>query len=348
MNCHLNERSKTMQTCITKIFLLPALIAGLNLIPAGRVTAQTFTVLHSFRPTGPYTNSDGTAPEAVLVLSGDMLYGTASEGGSTGSGTVFAINTNGTGFTVLHSFTALDEYTNIDGSRPNAGVIRSGNTLYGTAYYGGSSGNGTVFAINTDGTGFTVLRSFTATSNSYPYGNSDGAAPSADLIVTNNTLYGTTRFGGASGNGTLFRVNTDGTGFTNLYGFTATTNGTNSDGASPEAGLILSGNTLYGTASGGGGSGMARCSPSTSMARALRICIVSRQLLRILIIPTATELVRLRDWCWRVIRSTGRRVLAAVRALGRCSPSTLMAPGLRTCMISIPAARATELSRMPV
>src|SRR5882672_2376785 len=255
MNCHLNERSKTMQTCITKIFLLPALIAGLNLIPAGRVTAQTFTVLHSFRPTGPYTNSDGTAPEAVLVLSGDMLYGTASGGGSTGSGTVFAVNTNGTGFTVLHSFTALDEYTNIDGSRPNAGVIRSGNTLYGTAYYGGSSGNGTVFAVNTDGTGFTVLRSFTATSNSYPYGNSDGAAPSADLIVTNNILYGTTRFGGASGNGTLFRVNTDGTGFTNLYGFTATTTGTNSDGASPEAGLILSGNTLYGTASGGGRSG---------------------------------------------------------------------------------------------
>ena len=59
--------------------------------------------------------------------------------------------------------------------------------------------------------------------------------------------------GGSSGNGTVFAVNTDGTGFTNLHSFTAaSTNGlipsTNSDGANPEAGLILSGNTLYGTA----------------------------------------------------------------------------------------------------
>ena len=53
-------------------------------------------------------------------------------------------------------------------------------------------------------------------------------------------------------NGTVFAVNTDGTGFTNLHSFTAASGSlvsiTNSDGASPYAGLILSGNTLYGTA----------------------------------------------------------------------------------------------------
>ena len=42
------------------------------------------------------------------------------------------------------------------------GLILSGNTLYGTAYYGGSAGNGTVFALNTNGTGFTTLHTFTA------------------------------------------------------------------------------------------------------------------------------------------------------------------------------------------
>ena len=52
--------------------------------------------------------------------------------------------------------------------------------------------------------------------------------------------------GGSSGNGTVFAVNTDGTGFTNLHSFYCCTN---SDGAYPYAGLILSGNTLYGTAS---------------------------------------------------------------------------------------------------
>ena len=78
---------------------------------------------------------------------------------------MFAVNTDGTGFTNLHSFTAtlLADCTNSDGAIRMAGLILSGNTLYGTASDGGSSGNGTVFAVNTDGTGFTNLYSFTAT-----------------------------------------------------------------------------------------------------------------------------------------------------------------------------------------
>jgi uncharacterized repeat protein (TIGR03803 family) len=39
-------------------------------------------------------------------------------------------------------------------------LVLLSNTLYGTAFYGGSSGKGTVFAIQTDGTGFTNLHSF--------------------------------------------------------------------------------------------------------------------------------------------------------------------------------------------
>src|SRR6266568_4754674 len=93
-----------------------------------------------------------------------------------------------------------------------AGLILSGNTLYGTASGGGSSGVGTVFAINTDGTGFTTLHSFA--------GRGDGANPLAGLILSNNVLYGTAAGGGSSGNGTVFKVSTDGTGFTNLYSFT--------------------------------------------------------------------------------------------------------------------------------
>ena len=79
---------------------------------------------------------------------------------------------------------------------------------------------------------------------------SDGDYPYAGLILSGNTLYGTTAYGGSSGNGTVFAVNTDGTGFTNLHSFTARSVliYTNSDGADPHAGLILSGNTLYGTA----------------------------------------------------------------------------------------------------
>src|SRR5439155_24179086 len=108
-----------------------------------------FTNLHNFSPTISYTNSDGARPDAGLTLLGDALYGTTENGGSSGYGAVFAVNIDGTGFTTLHSFTAGSgsAYTNSDGSHPLAGLILSGNTLYGTAFYGGGSGNGTVFGI---------------------------------------------------------------------------------------------------------------------------------------------------------------------------------------------------------
>ena len=101
-----------------------------------------------------------------MILSGNTCMERRRSGGSAGNGTVFAINTNGTGFTNLYSFTATpasDNFqTNSDGANPYAGLILSGNTLYGTAQDGGSAaaGNGTVFAVNTDGTGFTNLHSF--------------------------------------------------------------------------------------------------------------------------------------------------------------------------------------------
>jgi uncharacterized repeat protein (TIGR03803 family) len=213
-----------------------------------------FKVLESF---DGLNNEAG--PETRLLLSGNILYG-ASAGPGTTTGTLFAINTNGTGFTTLHIFTELSgpSYTNSDGAWEYGTLMLSGNTLYGTTYSGGSGGSGTVFAVNTNGTGFTNLHSFTATSVSYdpygtyspPYINSDGAFPADALILSGNTLYGTTYSGGSSGWGTVFALNTDGTGFTNLYRFTG-----GSDGAFPIAGLILSGSTLYGTAWGGGSGG---------------------------------------------------------------------------------------------
>src|SRR5260221_1635161 len=137
------------------------IIAVLSLLPAGRATAQTFTTLHSFTATstnsaGPYTNSEGAGPAAALISNstGDILYGTAEAGGGSGHGTVFAINTDGAGFTALHNFAWSD------GANPQAELLVSGHTLYGTASGGGDGGSGTVFAINTDGTGFTNLHSF--------------------------------------------------------------------------------------------------------------------------------------------------------------------------------------------
>jgi len=206
-------------------------------------------------PNYPHTNSDGAFPQAALVLSGNTVYGTANQGGSSGYGSVFRVNTDGSGFTNMHNFTTVGfNAVNSDGANPQAGLILSGNTLYGTATQGGTNGDGTVFAINTDGTHFTNLYSFT--------GGNDGNAPEAGLLLSGNKLYGTAASGGTNGNGTVFTMNTNGTGFTILYSFSAGDINedegiiTNSDGANPAAGLILSGNTLYGTTSAGGVAGV--------------------------------------------------------------------------------------------
>src|SRR2546428_415217 len=214
----------------TRSRILLPLIAVLNLIPAGRVTAQTFTTLHSFTAYPNYTNLDGGGPND-LVLSGSKLFGTASQGGSSQFGTVFKVNTDGTGFTTLHSF----NYDS-DGANPQAGLILTGNTLYGTAVSGGSSGQGTVFALNTNGTGFTNLYSFTALVYDPNAGrtNSDGAYPQAGLVLSGSTLYGTAYSGGSAGQGTRFADSTNATGFTNLHSF----NSVYGDRSNPRASLI--------------------------------------------------------------------------------------------------------------
>jgi uncharacterized repeat protein (TIGR03803 family) len=134
-----------------------------------------------------------------------MLYGTSTKGGYVGSGcsggcgTVFAINTNGTGFTTLHSF----NYD--DGRGPRGELVLTGNTLYGITPGGGGPRNGTLFAINTGGTGFTNLHHFTEEfPSSGSFTNSDGVGPSGGLFLSGNTLYGTATYGGNSGNGTVF------------------------------------------------------------------------------------------------------------------------------------------------
>ncbi len=129
-----------------------------------------FAVLKEF--TG---GSDGAWVRAGFVLSGNTLYGRTTEGGDFGGGTVFRLNTDGTGFATLRS---------LSGTAPGASLTLSGSTLYGTAG-GGSFGYRTVFQMNTDGAGFYVLKSFTPT---------DGE-PQRSLILSGNTLYGTTSGG---------------------------------------------------------------------------------------------------------------------------------------------------------
>lgn len=190
-----------------------------------------------------FTEGNDGAYLTGLISFSNTLFGTANGLGGGSYGSVFEMNTNGTGFNELHIFTNGN-----DGENPT-GIILSGNALYGTAN-GGTNGSGTVFRVKTDGTGFTILYSFSELFYDSPanlYTNSDGAVPN-NLCLSGNTLYGTAFAGGTNGGGTVFKVNTDGTGFTTLYAFVGGSAGGDEPG--PLASPILSGNTLYGTTSG--------------------------------------------------------------------------------------------------
>ena len=246
---------------------------------AGFSAFHTFTLDNTNPLSATYTNSnDGTDPLSLPIISGSTLYGTAYAGGTNDTGTVFAMGTGGAGFVALHTFSVITNYftnsvsgnnTNTDGSYPCSALALSGNTFYGTTEYGGMYGNGTIFQVNTDGSGFTTLYSFSPTfTNAFGiYTNGDGANPVAGLIVGGGALYGTAQYGGTNGSGSAFSfiiydsklINIHNFGLlgSNSVPFNNYTNNvyTNSDGAYPAGGLIVSGITFYGTAQYGGANG---------------------------------------------------------------------------------------------
>ena len=85
-------------------------------------------------------------------------------GGANSTGTIFKVQPDGGGFTILYSFSPCPypEYLNGDGDNPGGGVALSGGRLYGATIAGGTNGGGTVFAVNTDDSGFTTLFTFSA------------------------------------------------------------------------------------------------------------------------------------------------------------------------------------------
>src|SRR5947209_2906318 len=93
----------TMKARIVHLVLQTGLIASAALLFAARLPAQDFTVLYNFT-----RGSDGADPNAGLSLANNTLYGTTAYGGSSDQGTIFLVNTDGTGFKTLHTFGGRD------------------------------------------------------------------------------------------------------------------------------------------------------------------------------------------------------------------------------------------------
>lgn len=215
-----------------------------------------FTNLHSFsagQENSEYnlTNLDGINPAGPVALAGNVLFGVCPDGGTNGEGTVFSLNTDGTDFAVLHTFgVTLGYIVDADGGDPVSGLAVGNGVLYGTANIAGTNGNGTIFKLNTNGSGFAVIHSLSG-GNYAASGyltNADGRSPNGLMLLSNGVLYGTTTIGGSNSDGTVFKLNTDGSDFTVLHTFGSIPN----DGYQPDAGVVLMGNTLYGTTDIGG------------------------------------------------------------------------------------------------
>ncbi len=83
-------------------------------------------------------------------------------------------------------------------ANPYCTPVVDGNVIYGTTRLGGTNNVGTIFKLNTDGSGFEILHHFLPAT---------GSEPSGDLTLTNNTLYGFTLKGGANNAGAIFALN---------------------------------------------------------------------------------------------------------------------------------------------
>ena len=224
----------------------------------------TLTTLYSFCSvsSGGYC-TDGDEPFGSLTQATDGdLYGT-SHGGIHGDGTVFKITLSGT-LTTLHAFTDKED-------SPVGGLVQAtdGN-FYGTGNgiansneaceAGGQSGRcGSILRISPTGS-VGMLYKFCSEINSAGY-CADGFGPNPGLIQgIDGNFYGTTQWGGANNQGTVFTITPHGA-LTTLYSFCSQGTYPNcTDGENPQAGLVqaAAGDThgdLWGTTSGGDGAG---------------------------------------------------------------------------------------------
>jgi len=258
--CFANAHAQTNFTILKSFGTLPGAA-----VPFGGLVADSNLVLYGTTVAGGVAtqgvvfsiHSDGTGystvkefvgstnpmtPYGELTLGHDgRLYGTSYSGGISNFGTVFGLNTDGSGFAVLHSFTG-----GADGKNPKVGLTEaSDGTLYGVTYFANSADRGTIFKINKDGTGYSVMHVFT--------GNPDGQQVQCKLLEgSDGALYGTTQYGGTTTAGTIFTINKNGTGYGILFNLGSVTAG----GYIASSGVIEgSDHFLYGTTGLGGGTG---------------------------------------------------------------------------------------------
>lgn len=198
-------------------------------------TVFSFTVAGGLKVLATFTGPNGAHGQTRPVLIGTTLYGATQNGGTNDAGVLFSVNTDGTGFTLIHQFTGTD------GSDPVALVPGLGGLLYGITKSGGPGNNGVLFSLAPSGI-YTVLHVFSLPA---------GGEPNTLVIGPQGSLVGSTLMGGDASSpcqsicGTVFSFVPDKGRFTTL--FTIPSSGV--DGDYPYVGSLGPGPTIYGAES---------------------------------------------------------------------------------------------------
>ncbi len=193
-----------------------------------------FKDIWDFNDTGTFVgNSNGAQPYGSLTLINGKLYGFTYNGGANAYGLIFSIDTSGKGYRDLWDFSSMT------GDFPKYGALTLlGRKFYGMTYAGGTYNYGVIFSIDTNGSAYTDLYNFNDTLGQEP--------EFSTLVISGNKMYGVTHTGGASKEGVVFSVDTNGEAYTDLLDFDYI------NGEYPYGSLTLSGNKLYGMTSLGG------------------------------------------------------------------------------------------------
>jgi uncharacterized repeat protein (TIGR03803 family) len=194
-------------------------------------TSGSLAILHQFSLAEP------GHPFSGLILGRDgLFYGTAAFGGASSTGSIFKMTPTGV-------ITTLHEFGDGPDLHPAAPPVQS---LYGD-FYGTTAGDwgnddpssnpGSVYKVDS-ADNYTLLHALAL---------DDGTNPFSPLVQspTNFWFYGTTRRGGVNGNGTIFRIDSEGD-------FQVVHNFTGADGGSPVALIQANDGNFYGIASTGG------------------------------------------------------------------------------------------------
>lgn len=194
-------------------------------------TGGVETVMHSFAG-----GADGINPYAPLVNVKGSLYGTTYQDGKY-HGTIFTIEPGG-GYHIVYNFGVKAN----DCLEPDTAMIYVGSqkALYGTAYAGGTDGEGCIFKLSLAGKKpqESVLYNFTGSSKS----STAASAP----VYYNDALYVTTPGGGTHGHGAVLKITLAGKESV-VYSFKDSP-----DGAAPQSSLVVIDGVLYGNTELGG------------------------------------------------------------------------------------------------